>query len=46
MCGACLLFACDILGRLLIYPFEVPIGLTAGCIGGVVFLVLLIRKYT
>ena len=46
VCGASLLLACDILGRLLIYPFEVPIGLTAGCIGGVVFLVLLIRKYT
>lgn len=45
LCGASLLLACDILGRLLIYPFEVPIGLTAGCIGGVVFLVLLIRKY-
>ncbi|WP_321837108.1 ABC transporter permease [Pseudomonas kulmbachensis] len=46
LCGASLLLACDILGRLLIYPFEVPIGLTAGCMGGVVFLVLLIRKYT
>ncbi|WP_283099457.1 iron chelate uptake ABC transporter family permease subunit [Pseudomonas sp. MWU15-20650] len=46
LCGASLLLACDILGRLLIYPFEVPIGLTAGCVGGVVFLVLLIRKYT
>lgn len=45
LCGASLLLACDILGRLLIYPFEVPIGLTAGCVGGVVFLVLLIRKY-
>ncbi|WP_273911736.1 ABC transporter permease [Pseudomonas fontis] len=44
--GASLLLACDILGRLLIYPFEVPIGLTAGSVGGVVFLVLLIRKYT
>ena len=46
LCGASLLLACDILGRLLIYPFEVPIGLTAGGVGGVLFLVLLIRKYT
>ncbi|HKS15100.1 MAG TPA: iron chelate uptake ABC transporter family permease subunit [Pseudomonas sp.] len=46
VCGASLLLACDILGRLLIYPFEVPIGLTAGSVGGVLFLVLLIRKYT
>ena len=27
--GASLLLACDVLGRLLIHPFEVPIGLTA-----------------
>lgn len=46
LCGASLLLACDIVGRLLIYPFEVPIGLTAGGVGGVLFLVLLIRKYT
>lgn len=45
LCGASLLLACDILGRLLIYPFEVPIGLTAGSVGGVVFLALLIWKH-
>lgn len=39
--GASLLLACDILGRLLIYPFEVPIGLTAGGVGGVFFLTLI-----
>ncbi|HEY4664351.1 MAG TPA: iron chelate uptake ABC transporter family permease subunit [Comamonas sp.] len=39
--GASLLLACDIFGRLIIYPFEVPIGLTAGGIGGVLFLVLI-----
>lgn len=41
--GASLLLVCDIAGRLLIYPFEVPIGLTAGALGGVVFLVLILR---
>lgn len=41
--GACFLLICDIVGRLLIYPFEVPIALTAGSIGGVLFLILLIR---
>lgn len=41
--GACLLLLCDILGRLLMYPFEVPIGLTAGSIGGVLFLLLILR---
>jgi iron complex transport system permease protein len=45
LCGAALLLACDIVGRLLIYPFEVPIGLTAGSVGGVLFLILLVRKY-
>lgn len=42
--GASLLLACDILGRLLIYPFEVPIGLTAGGVGGVLFLLLIIWR--
>jgi ABC-type enterochelin transport system permease subunit len=41
--GASLLLACDIAGRLLIYPFEVPIGLTAGGVGGLLFLFLIIR---
>ncbi|GGY03576.1 ABC transporter permease [Paludibacterium paludis] len=41
--GASLLLVCDILGRLLIYPFEVPIGLTAGAVGGGLFLLLIIR---
>ena len=43
LCGASLLLACDIAGRLLIYPFEVPIGLTAGGVGGLLFLMLIIR---
>lgn len=42
--GACLLLACDIAGRLIIYPFEVPIGLTAGGVGGVIFLILIMRR--
>ncbi|MGO2213826.1 ABC transporter permease [Psychrobacter alimentarius] len=41
--GACLLLICDVLGRLIIYPFEVPIGLTAGGVGGLIFLVLIMR---
>ena len=41
--GACLLLLCDVFGRLVIYPFEVPIGLTAGGLGGVVFLMLIMR---
>jgi len=41
--GASLLLACDIIGRVLLYPFEVPIGLTAGAVGGVLFLALIVR---
>src|SRR5699024_1666610 len=41
--GATLLLLCDIVSRLLIYPFEIPIGLTISIIGGIIFLVL-IRK--
>ena len=41
--GASLLLVCDIAGRLVMYPFEVPIGLTAGAVGGVMFLVLIVR---
>ena len=42
--GASLLLICDILGRSIIYPFEVPIGLTAGG-GGIIFLILILREF-
>lgn len=42
--GACFLLLCDVISRLLIFPFEVPIGMTVGLIGGVLFLILLLRK--
>lgn len=41
--GASLLLICDIISRLIIYPYEIPIGLTISIIGGITFLVL-IRK--
>lgn len=41
--GASLLLICDIIGRSIIYPFEVPIGLTAGGVGGAIFLILILR---
>ncbi|MBC58863.1 MAG: iron ABC transporter permease [Confluentimicrobium sp.] len=43
MSGAILLLLCDILGRVVIYPYEVPLGLTVGGLGGVIFLVLILR---
>lgn len=42
--GAIFLLVCDIVGRVVIYPFEVPIGVTVSIIGAVVFLILIIRK--
>ncbi len=41
--GANFLLVCDILGRIIIYPYEVPIGLTVGIIGSIVFLYLLFK---
>jgi len=42
--GAVFLLVCDIIGRVVIYPFEIPIGMMVGVIGGVIFLILLLRK--
>ncbi|RAV27555.1 ABC transporter permease [Sinomicrobium soli] len=42
--GAVFLLACDIAGRVIIYPFEIPIGVVVGIIGGVVFVILLLRR--
>lgn len=43
LAGASLLLVCDLIGRSVLYPFEVPIGLTAGGVGGVLFLILILR---
>ncbi|WP_088009281.1 ABC transporter permease [Indiicoccus explosivorum] len=43
MLGAIFLLVCDILGRLLIYPYEISISLMVGVIGSFVFLYLLFR---
>lgn len=42
--GAIFVLACDIIGRLVIYPYEVPISLTVGVIGSVIFLYLIFRR--
>ena len=44
MSGAILVLGCDILGRLIRYPYEIPVGTVMGCVGGVVFLWLLFRR--
>lgn len=42
--GAALVLASDILGRLLRYPFEIPVGSVLGVIGAVLFLTLLYAR--
>lgn len=42
--GPIFLLVCDILGRLIIYPFEVSIGMMVGVIGGVLFLGMILRR--
>ncbi|MGL4345807.1 MAG: ABC transporter permease [Cellulosilyticaceae bacterium] len=42
--GALFLLVCDMVSRVLVYPYEIPIGLTVGIIGSGLFLVLLSRR--
>ncbi|MCI2813996.1 MULTISPECIES: ABC transporter permease [Staphylococcus] len=43
MLGACFVLFSDIIGRLIVYQFEINIGLTIGVFGTVIFLVLLMK---
>ncbi|MBM4760686.1 ABC transporter permease [Bacillus sp. B15-48] len=42
--GAIFVLACDILGRVVIYPYEIPIGLMVGVIGSGIFLYMILRR--
>ncbi|HZG18260.1 MAG TPA: ABC transporter permease [Candidatus Bathyarchaeia archaeon] len=42
--GAVFVLFCDILGRVVIFPYEIPIGLTVGVLGSGIFLYLLMRR--
>ncbi|MDZ5474005.1 ABC transporter permease [Bacillus sp. 31A1R] len=42
--GAVFVLFCDIFGRVIIYPYEIPIGLTVGVIGSGIFLYLIMRR--
>lgn len=44
LAGAAFVLACDILGRTIRYPYEIPVGTVVGVVGSVVFLVLLLRS--
>lgn len=41
--GAAFLLACDILSRLIVHPFEIPVNTTVAVIGSAIFLVMLFR---
>ncbi|MBL8599587.1 MAG: ABC transporter permease [Devosia sp.] len=41
--GAGFVLACDILGRVMRYPYEIPISVVVGVIGSAIFLYLLLR---
>lgn len=41
--GGLFVLACDIVGRLVVYPYEIPIGTVVGIVGGALFLFLLLR---
>jgi iron complex transport system permease protein len=43
-CGAILVLACDILGRLVRFPYEIPVGTVMGVTGAILFLLLLLRR--
>lgn len=42
--GSVFVLFCDIIGRLIIYPYEIPISLTVGVIGCGIFIYLLMRR--
>jgi iron complex transport system permease protein len=41
--GAGLVLACDVVGRVVYYPYELPIGTIMGIVGSALFLVLLLK---
>lgn len=42
--GIIFVLICDILGRIVIYPYELPIGITTGIFGSIMFLCIVLRR--
>ena len=42
--GVGLVTVCDLIGRTIIMPFEVPVSLILGVVGAAVFIALLLRS--
>ena len=41
--GAAFLLVCDIIGRIIVHPYEIPVNTTVAVIGSAIFLVMLFR---
>ncbi|GAE92826.1 uncharacterized iron compound ABC uptake transporter [Gracilibacillus boraciitolerans JCM 21714] len=41
--GIVFLLVCDILGRVIIHPYEIPVNVTVAVIGSAIFLTMLLR---
>jgi iron complex transport system permease protein len=46
LAGAAFVLVCDVAGRVIRYPYEVPVGSVVGVVGGVLFIGLLLRART
>ncbi|EAL0080466.1 ABC transporter permease [Campylobacter lari] len=46
LCGALFLLVCDIISRLVIFPFEMPLNITTGVLGSLIFIFLLLKRKT
>ena len=42
--GAIFVLVCDILARVIVYPYELSVGLTVGVIGSAIFLYMILRR--
>jgi iron complex transport system permease protein len=46
LAGAAFVLVCDVIGRTIRYPYEIPVGSVVGVVGGVLFIGLLLRART
>jgi iron complex transport system permease protein len=46
LAGAAFVLVCDVIGRLIRYPYEIPVGSVVGVVGGVLFIGMLLRART
>ena len=46
LCGALFLLICDNISRLVIFPFEMPLSITTGVFGSLIFIFLFLKRKT